>query len=375
MEAIGQLTGGIAHDFNNLLHGIDGSVSIAKRRLSAGRYEDIGEWLDTALVSTRKAAALTQRLLAFSRRQPLSPTTVHAGRLVREMNDLLTRTLGEAVVITIATADDLWHTQCDANQLESAILNLAINGRDAMPDGGTLKIEMGNLTIAGVDTAGQEGIEPGDYVCITVADSGCGMAPATISQAFEPFFTTKPVGQGTGLGLSTVYGFARQSKGYAKIASAPDQGTSISVYLPRFAGSIEPLHEPIDQDAPEAPVNASDKTIVVIEDEPGVRFVVVSFLEDLGYHPIEAADGISGLEIVQKLPQIDLLITDIGLPGMNGRQVAEAARLAHPELKVVFMTGYADKVGAGSAPMTSGMQMITKPFTLDALAGAVSGML
>ena len=375
MEAIGQLTGGIAHDFNNLLQGIDGSITIAKKRLEVGRYDDIGTLLDTAQISTRRAAGLTHRLLAFSRRQPLAPTIVHCGKLIDAMKELLARTIGEKITIEITEPEDLWLTQCDSNQLESTMLNLVINARDAMPEGGSVAIELANCIIGTNDDTGHEGILPGEYVCVAVADSGCGMDAATISQAFEPFFTTKPVGQGTGLGLSMVYGFARQSNGEAKIVSDLGRGTSISLYLPRFSGALEPAGEHSDTETANIPEVDPDKVIVVIDDEPGVLFIVVSHLEDLGYKAIEAKDGTSGLEILERLDHVDLLITDVGLPGLNGRQVADAARMVHPGLKVMFMTGYADKVGAGSAAMKPGMKMITKPFTLDSFAEAVGGML
>ncbi len=369
MEAIGQLTGGIAHDFNNLLQGITGSLDLVQRRIGQGRLGDIDRFITGAMGSAHRAAALTHRLLAFSRRQPLDPRPVQVNPLVSSMEELLRRTLGERVELELALAGDLWLTRCDPNQLESAILNLAINARDAMPEGGRLVIETANARLDETAPAPRPDAMPGDYVCISVIDTGIGMSPDTLARAFEPFFTTKPMGQGTGLGLSMIYGFARQSEGYARIDSPSGRGTTVTLGLPRFHG------EDMSDDAvPDVSVTApteAGETVLVIEDEPVVRNLVVEVLADLGYRAIEAADGPSGLEALQSSQRIDLLITDVGLPGLNGRQVADAGRALRPDLKVLFMTGYAENTTLPAEFLEPGMAMITKPFAMEALAARV----
>jgi PAS domain S-box-containing protein len=369
MEAVGQLTGGIAHDFNNLLQGITGSLDIMQNRIARGRLDDLPKWLEGARGSAERAAALTHRLLAFSRRQPLDPRPVRANPLISSMEDLLVRTLGENVTLGLDLADDLWLTRCDPNQLESAILNLAINARDAMPDGGNLIIETANVRLESAAAAQQRDVRPGQYVCISVKDSGTGMDKETIARAFEPFFTTKPTGQGTGLGLSMIYGFARQSEGHALIDSTLGEGTSIKLYLPRHRGE-EMADEP-SGDLDEAPGTLAGEVVLVVEDEPVVRGLIVEVLSELGYQAIEASDGPCGLEILQGSGRIDLLVTDIGLPGLNGRQVADAARVARPHLKVLFMTGYAENAALASGFLEPGMALITKPFAMDVLASRI----
>jgi PAS domain S-box-containing protein len=369
MEAVGQLTGGIAHDFNNLLQGITGSLDIMQSRLAKGRTDDLGKWLEGARGSAERAAALTHRLLAFSRRQPLDPRPVPANPLISSMEDLLERTLDEKIALHLKLADDLWLTRCDPNQLESAILNLAINARDAMPDGGDLTIETSNVRFDNALIAYQHDVQPGHYVCISVRDTGTGMSRETIARAFEPFFTTKPTGQGTGLGLSMIYGFARQSEGHAVIDSVPDEGTAIHLYLPRYRGE-----QAIDEEGagPEAALGTdAGEVVLVVEDEPVVRGLIVEVLNDLGYRAIEACDGPEGLAVLQAPGRIDLLVTDIGLPGLNGRQVADAARLGRPDLKVLFMTGYAENAAQASGFLEPGMALITKPFAMDVLAGRI----
>jgi PAS domain S-box-containing protein len=373
MEAVGQLTGGIAHDFNNLLQGISGSLEIMESRLAQGRTGDLARWLAGAKGSAGKAAALTHRLLAFSRRQPLDPRPVRANPLVASMEDMLRRTLGERVSLELVLAGGLWTTRCDPNQLESAILNLAINARDAMPDGGRLTIETCNAHLDSHYAARERDVKPGQYVCICVSDTGTGMTRETIARAFEPFFTTKPIGQGTGLGLSMIYGFTRQSEGYARIYSELGQGTTIKLYLPRDhreEGEEEPRPGPtqiVGSDAGEV--------VLVIEDEAVVRGLIVEVLAGLGYQAIEAADGKSGLEVLRSKRRIDLLVTDIGLPGLNGRQVADAARVLRPDLKVLFMTGYAENAAVASGFLEPGMSMITKPFAVDSLADRIRAIL
>lgn len=369
MEAVGQLTGGIAHDFNNLLQGITGSLDIMDSRLAQGRTDDLVRWLSGAKTSAGRAAALTHRLLAFSRRQPLDPRAVRANPLIGSMEDMLRRTLSENVDLELVLAGGLWTTRCDPNQLESAILNLAINARDAMPEGGKLVIETCNAHLDSAYAARQRDVKPGQYVCICVTDTGVGMSKDTIARAFEPFFTTKPLGQGTGLGLSMIYGFARQSEGYARIYSEEGRGTTVKIYLPRYRGEDEP--EQVGTSLIEAPHSDRGEVVLVVEDEPVVRGLIVEVLSELGYRAIEAGDGLKGFEILQSKRRIDLLVTDIGLPGLNGRQMADGARVVRPDLKVLFMTGYAENAALASGFLEPGMSMITKPFAMDVLAGRI----
>jgi len=373
MEAVGQLTGGIAHDFNNLLQGITGSLDLVQKRISQGRLSELDRFVTGAMKSANRASALTHRLLAFSRRQPLDPRPVRANPLVASMEDLLRRTLGERIELELVLAGGLWTTRCDPNQLESAILNLAINARDAMPDGGTLTIETCNAHLDSQYAARQREVAPGQYVCICVTDTGVGMDDATIARAFEPFFTTKPIGQGTGLGLSMIYGFARQSEGYAKIYSEVGKGTTFKLYLPRFRGPTEEDHAL--PELSEVHQAQADETVLVVEDEPVVRGLIVEILSDLGYRAIEAGDGNEGLEILQSKRKIDLMITDMGLPGLNGRQIADAGRQLRPELRVLFMTGYAENAALASGFLEPGMAMITKPFAMELLASRVREIL
>ena len=369
MEAVGQLTGGIAHDFNNLLQGITGSLDIMEARLAQGRTNDLARWLSGAKGSASRAAALTHRLLAFSRRQPLDPRPVRANPLVASMEDMLRRTLGERVSLELVLAGGLWLTRCDPNQLESAILNLAINARDAMPDGGQLTIETCNAHLDSVYAASERDVKPGQYVCICVSDTGTGMSREVLARAFEPFFTTKPIGQGTGLGLSMIYGFTRQSEGYARIYSEEGKGTTIKLYLPRFRGEDEPEQVPVTLQ--DVPATDHGEVVLVVEDEPVVRGLIVEVLGGLGYQAMEAEDGPKGLSVIQSERRIDLLVTDIGLPGLNGRQLADAARVTRPGLKVLFMTGYAENAALASGFLEPGMAMITKPFAMEALAARI----
>src|SRR6266851_4307997 len=370
MEAVGQLTGGIAHDFNNLLTGIVGSLDLLQTRLNQGRTDNVARYIKAAMTSANRAAALTHRLLAFARRQPLIPNSVDANQLVVSLEDLLRRTIGETIDLEIAARDDLWCTLCDPNQLESALLNLAINARDAMPDGGKLTITTSNARIEGV-TADSPALSPGDYVCISVTDTGTGMSAEVAARAFDPFFTTKPIGQGTGLGLSMIYGFARQSNGHATIDSKIGQGTSIKLYLPRHHGDITASRASAAKAAEHA---ATGETVLVVEDEPVVRGVILEMLHEEGYRTLEAVDGPSGLRVLRTSGRIDLLITDVGLPGMNGRQLADQARETRPGLKILFVTGYAESVAISDAFLQPGMEMITKPFDLDHLSRRVRAM-
>jgi len=373
MEAVGQLTGGIAHDFNNLLAGIVGSLDLMQTRIAQGRTEYVERYAKAAMSSAQRAAALTHRLLAFARRQPLDPKPVNANQLIASMEDLLRRTIGPMHALEIVTAGGLWTTLCDPNQLESAILNLAINARDAMPDGGKLTIETANAHLDDAYAAAHLDVTPGQYVAICVTDTGMGMPPDVIERVFEPFFTTKPLGQGTGLGLSMVYGFAKQSEGHVKIYSEVGQGTTIRIYLPRHRGAAQEEMPAVS--LTEVPRAEAGETVLVVEDEPVIRNLIVEVLQDLGYRALEAPDGPSGLKILQSRQRIDLLVTDVGLPGINGRQLADAARETRPPLKVLFITGYAENATLANGFLDPGMEMITKPFAVEALATRIRTMI
>lgn len=372
MEAIGQLTGGIAHDFNNLLTGIIGSLDLMQTRIAQGRTENIERYARAAMSSANRAAALTHRLLAFARRQPLDPKPVDVNQLISSMEDLLRRTLGETIAIELVTAGGLWTTLCDPNQLESAILNLAINARDAMPGPGRLTIETANAHLDSAYASRQPELTPGQYVALSVTDTGSGMPADVIARAFDPFFTTKPIGQGTGLGLSMVYGFAKQSDGHIRIYSEVGQGTTVKIYLPRYRGAVA-------EDGPsksiEVPRAEPGQTVLVVEDEPVVRDLIVEVLQDLGYGAIEASDGPAGLKILQSGRRVDLLVSDVGLPGINGRQLADQARISRPDLKVLFITGYAENATVANGFLEPGMEMITKPFAVEALAIRIRQMI
>jgi PAS domain S-box-containing protein len=371
MEAIGQLTGGIAHDFNNLIQGILGALDVVQKRVAAGRIGEIDRFLQGALASANRASALTHRLLAFARRQPVDPRPVPLNELIGSVQELLRRSIGEKLTMGMELAADLWIVRCDANQLENALLNLAINARDAMPDGGTLMIATSNTTV-GADEARAKDVNAGEYVCLAVTDTGIGMPADVQSRVFEPFYTTKPIGQGTGLGLSMIYGFVRQSQGAVTIRSAPGQGTTVEILLPRFSGDRPP--EPGIVAIADDAVSGRDEVVLVVEDDAVVRLVVVEVLNDAGYAPLEAADGAAALRILQSPQRVDLLVTDVGLPDINGRQLADAGRTERPSLKVLFMTGYAEKA-AGNAFLGEGMEILVKPFLMEELAVKLHGML
>ncbi len=372
MEAVGQLTGGIAHDFNNLLAGISGSLELLDRRLAEGRTYGLGRYIHAAQTSARRAAALTQRLLAFSRRQTLDPKPTNANRLIAGMEELIRRTVGPSIELEVVGAGGLWLTQIDPAQLESALLNLAINARDAMPAGGRITIETAN-TWFDARAAQSHELPPGQYLSICVTDTGTGMTREVMERAFDPFFTTKPLGQGTGLGLSMVHGFVRQSGGQVRIYTELGKGTTMCLYLPRFAGEITATEE---SGIAGGPVSGSGEVVLVIDDEPIVRMLIVEVLLEAGYSALEAEDGASGLKILQSAPRIDLLITDVGLPGgMNGRQVADAARVNHSNLKVLFVTGYAENAVVGNGHLDPGMAIITKPFVMAELSNKVREMI
>jgi PAS domain S-box-containing protein len=377
MEAVGHLTGGIAHDFNNLLGSISGSLELLQRRVDAGRTENLERYTSAAITAAQRAASLTQRLLAFARRQPLDPKRVEVNRLVADMEDLLRRTLGPAVDMEMILAGGLWSTLCDPNQLESAILNLAINARDAMPQGGRLTIETSNAYLDDAYARSQGGeVKPGQYVAVSVTDTGTGMSPDIIAKVFDPFFTTKPIGQGTGLGLSMLYGFVKQSDGHVRIYSEVGNGTTFRLYLPRKRGrAAEDTPDEANRGKALALAEPGE-TILVVDDEASLRMLVIETLQELGYGAIEACDGPSALQILQSDARVDLLVTDVGLPGLNGRQVADAARVLRPNLLVLFITGYAHNAAIGSgAALDPGMEIISKPFALDALAGKVRDMI
>jgi PAS domain S-box-containing protein len=373
MEAIGQLTGGIAHDFNNLLAAIMGSLELMQSRIARGRVHELHRYIEAAQSASKRAAALTHRLLAFSRRQTLSPALTDLGALVKSMEDLIRRTIGPQIDLGVAATDDLWMTHVDQNQLENALLNLCINARDAMPKGGGLTVETANFV---VDVRrGYEGdMAPGQYVSLSVSDTGTGMTPEVKSRAFDPFFTTKPLGSGTGLGLSMIYGFAKQSGGQARIYSEPGRGARVCLYFPRCIRAGEAVHAGISLVA--VPQAAPGKTVLVVDDEELVRMIVIDVLEDLGYVTLDAVDAASSLKILQSGVRIDLLVTDVGLPGdVNGRQLADAARALRPEIKVLFITGYEENVVINQGQLDAGMQIMTKPFAMAALGSKVREMI
>jgi PAS domain S-box-containing protein len=373
MEAVGQLTGGLAHDFNNLLTGIVGSLEMIGQRIKQGRTEDLERYLDAAVSSADRAAALTHRLLAFSRRQTLDPKPTNTNQLVEAMKELIKGTVGPSVKVKTVLAHDLWTTLCDPPQLENALLNLVINARDAMPDGGTLLIESSNVDLADA-VAGPWDIPAGHYVVLCITDTGTGMTPDVIQRAFDPFFTTKPLGQGTGLGLSMIYGFVKQSGGQVRLHSTVGEGTTVKLYLPRYSGETLPA-EDVGQPAGDLHA-AAGETVLVVDDEAVVRMLVCDVLDDLDYAALEAPDGAAAMKILEASRRIDLLVTDVGLTGnMNGRQLADAARTRRPDLKVLFITGYAEAAVIGNGQLEPGMQVLTKPFSMETLATRIHDMI
>ena len=371
MEAVGQLTGGIAHDFNNMLQGIAGSLDLLARRIEQGRTQDAARHIAAASKGVERAAALTHRLLAFARRQQLQPRPVEPDVLVEGVSELVRRTVGQGVAVALQLDAAAWPLLCDPGQLESVILNLAINARDAMPNGGRLTIRTRQVILSAADLAGQDGVEPGDFIEITVSDNGTGMTPDVLARAFEPFFTTKPIGQGTGLGLSQLYGFVRQTGGTVRLESAPGRGTTVRLCLPRY---MQPIAVELRPETGVTSAHAArGATVLLIEDEEGVRAPVAEHMRDLGYRVIEAGDGPSGLVVLRSDQAIDLLVTDVGLPGLNGRQVAEMARERRPNLPILFITGYAG--GAVERSLPHGMAVLSKPFALDGFAERVRTML
>ena len=378
MEAVGQLTGGLAHDFNNLLSGISGSLQLMNMRVSQGRTAEIGRYMDAAMTSVERAAALTHRLLAFSRRQTLDPKPTDVNSLIEGLRDMFSRTVGPGVKIETSLAPELWSTLCDPNQLENALLNLVINARDAMPDGGHITIETSNCVLAdsrGLQIDSLSGRVPnGEYIALFVVDTGSGMPPSVIERAFDPFFTTKPIGQGTGLGLSMIYGFVQQSGGHVLLRSAEGHGATVAIYLPRYLGA-EMGVEAIEGVA-HIPQAEAGVAVLLVEDEPAVRMVMADVLRDNGYTVLEADTGYNALSQIRSPARIDLLLSDVGLPGgMNGRQLADAAREHRPHLKVLFVTGYDEQAALGSGLMAQGMAILTKPFNISSFSAKVQDLM
>ncbi|MGI4814626.1 MAG: ATP-binding protein [Janthinobacterium lividum] len=372
MEAVGQLTGGLAHDFNNLLTGVSGSLQLLGIRLSQGRLGDVDKYVVAAQGAVRRAAALTHRLLAFSRRQTLDPQPTDVNALVNGITDLIQRTVGPGIRVEAVGAASLWPALVDSGQLENALLNLCINARDAMPSGGQITIETANKWIDR-SAAQSHDMPEGQYLSLCVTDTGTGMTPDVIAKAFDPFFTTKPIGMGTGLGLSMIYGFAKQSGGQVRIYSEVGQGTTVCIYLPRFYGDVD--GEDVGYHASPISGTEAGETVLVVDDEPSVRMLITDVLEEAGYMVIEAADSVAGLKLLQSNVRIDLLVSDVGLPGgMNGRQMADAARQTRPDLKVLFITGYAENSVIGNGRLEPGMQVMTKPFALETFAAKVRNM-
>ncbi|MDQ1079452.1 ATP-binding protein [Pseudoroseomonas cervicalis] len=374
MEAVGQLTGGLAHDFNNMLASISGSLELMQIRLEQGRIDQLGRYIGMAQQGAERAAALTHRLLAFSRRQTLDAKATQVNALVEGMLNLVRTTLGPEIAVEVRQAPGLWLTLCDPHQLENALLNLCINARDAMAGGGRLVIETANLRLDAREAGALGEARPGEYVTLSVTDTGSGMSPEVLSRAFDPFFTTKPLGQGTGLGLSMIYGFVQQSGGHVQISSEPGRGTTVRLALPRHQGPEE--LEPEAEMAQGADPADTQKVILVVDDEPSVRLLVTELLQDLGHVTLEAASGREGLQRLRAAPRIDLLVTDVGMPGgMNGRQLADAARDHLPELRVLFVTGYAEAALASNGILPAGMQVLVKPFAMGELTRRIQELL
>lgn len=370
MEAVGQLTGGIAHDFNNMLTGVIGALDLIKRRIATGRYDDLERFMEAASMSARRAANLTSRLLAFSRRQSLDskPTDVRA--LVLSLSELLQHTVHENVSVEIETGTNVPAAIVDANQLENAVLNLAINARDAMPDGGKLTVETLVVDLDEAYCRVHADILPGKYVVVAVSDTGVGMSSDLLDKVFDPFFTTKPIGQGTGLGLSMVYGFARQSNGQVRIESSPGRGTRVRIFLPAAEQAVDETQKSLDTVAA-----GVGQTVLLVEDDASVRLLIGEVLAELGYHKIEASDANVALTILETRQSIDMMISDVGLPGMNGRQLAEVARTHYPSMPILFVTGYAENAAIRAGFLGTNMAMISKPFQMEALAAKIGELL
>lgn len=368
MEAMGQLTGGIAHDLNNMLQGIVLPFQIIRQRIAHGRQDEAGKYIDAGLAAARRAASLTQRLLAFSRRQPLDSRAVDIVASLNGLESMIKTTCGENIALQMAFASDLWAALTDAHQFENAVLNLAINARDAMPGGGTLRITADNVHLDGDNKHTVLGLDDGDYVCVAVSDSGTGMSDDVLNRAFDPFFTTKPIGQGTGLGLSMIYGFMRQSGGIAVLQSSPGQGTCVSLYFKRSQAQAE-----LAQPEPTTPLSGPRRpdSALVVEDDDTVRLLAVELLRDCGFYVVEAASGTAAMALLSGAVHFDLLVSDVGLPGPNGRQVADYALENLPAIKVILMTGYAEQAAMNPQFLGARMDLLVKPFDAQALVSKV----
>ncbi|HEX7741433.1 MAG TPA: ATP-binding protein, partial [Sphingobium sp.] len=375
MESLGQLTGGIAHDFNNMLAIVIGSLDMARRRLPSDIDLRISRGMENAAEGAQRAAQLTARLLAFARQQALDPQPTDVNKLVGGISEMLRRTLGEQVRIETVLAGGLWPANIDASQLEAAIINLCVNARDAMPEGGRLTLETSNAHLDDAYVAQNQDVAPGQYVMVSVADTGTGMPPATVERAFDPFFTTKGVGKGTGLGLSQVFGFTKQSRGHVKIYSEPGQGSVIKLYLPRHYGTTVGVEQQALSRTDELPRARRDEVILVVEDEERVRHMSVDSLKELGYVIVQAADGEEALKLLAMHPRIDMLFTDVVMPGINGRLLADRARQARPGLRVLYTTGYTRNAIVHNGVLDPGVHFLPKPFTLDQLATKVRQVL
>ena len=373
MEAVGQLTGGIAHDFNNLLAGLSGSLELMQMRLKQGRTDDLERYLGVAQGAVKRAASLTHRLLAFSRRQTLAPVPTDVNVLIIGLEELVRRSVGPSIEVCVCNASELWTALIDPAQLENALLNLCINARDAMPLGGRIIIETANQWLENSDELNHE-VQAGEYLVVHVTDNGSGMTAEVMAKVFEPFFTTKPVGEGTGLGLSMIYGFARQSGGLVKIQSQPGVGTTVSLYLPRHCAGL--AVEPVMQSQPTSVTVGSGETVLVVDDEVSVRGSVAEVLESLGYVVLQASDSTQGRHLLQSAERIDLLVTDVGLPGgLNGRQMAELGRTVRPGLPVLYITGYAQNLALDQCHLQPCTEVLTKPFALETLSERVRALI
>jgi len=370
MEALGQLTGGIAHDFNNMLGVIMGANDLVTRRIAKGDF-GVQRFLDAATAAADRAATLTQRLLAFARQQPLSPQPLDANKMIVNMSGLLQSTLGEHIQIETVAAAGLWTVHADS-QLENAILNIAINARDAMPDGGRLTIETANTYLDDAYAKQNPEVQPGQFAMVAITDTGAGMSPEVAARAFDPFFTTKPVGKGTGLGLSQVYGFVKQSHGHVKVYSEAGAGTTVKIYLPRLIGDAQEIKPTVVE-----PMRTGDRSeiILVVEDDPLMRRLTTDALHELGYTVYDSENGANALATLDRLPDVKLLFTDVVMPDINGKKLADEARRRRPGLKVLFTTGYTTNAVVHGGVLDSGVDFISKPFTLDQLAAKVRAVL
>jgi len=371
MEALGQLTGGIAHDFNNMLGVIMGALDLVKRRIAKGDY-GVERFIDAATIASERAATLTQRLLAFARQQPLSPQPLDANKMIANMSDLLQSTLGEQIHIETVTAAGLWTVHADSQQLENAILNIALNGRDAMPDGGKLTIETANAYLDDAYCAQNPEVQPGQFVLIAITDTGVGMPPDVAARAFDPFFTTKPAAKGTGLGLSQVYGFIKQSSGHIKVYSEPGAGTTMKIYLPRRIGDAREIKR-----TTAGPMRTGNRSeiILVVEDDPLMRRLASEALHELGYTVFDCDSAANALATLDRVADVKILFTDVVMPDINGKKLADEAIRRRPDLKVLFTTGYTANAVVHGGVLDSGVNFIAKPFTLDQLAAKVRAIL